>query len=266
MAATWDFHRPLDNPVAAVRELTLAPEYVDEWSGPQLSPDAPILDLGYDPQWTDIPADKPLVVDNLDPGLPPRIVINYIDHVQPIWSRLRAPVDDGSGTLVDNCLGCHSSQENMAVPAGQLELDALPSSIDPDHYRSYRELLDTDNWQWLDNAGVLATRERICSDLDEQGNTVTTIVSLPVAARMRAGNANGSAGFFDCFAGGQCGVDDAPPLPLNCTEDGGIVEPATRNTVDHSGMLSPAELRLLSEWLDIGGQYYNNPFDPRLAD
>jgi hypothetical protein len=29
----------------------------------------------------------------------------------------------------------------------------------------------------------------------------------------------------------------------------------------HENRLSPAELRLISEWLDIGGQYYNNPFD-----
>ena len=28
----------------------------------------------------------------------------------------------------------------------------------------------------------------------------------------------------------------------------------------HQGILSEAELRLLAEWLDIGGQYYNNPF------
>jgi hypothetical protein len=28
----------------------------------------------------------------------------------------------------------------------------------------------------------------------------------------------------------------------------------------HKGLLSPAELRLLSEWVDIGAQYYNNPF------
>jgi hypothetical protein len=28
----------------------------------------------------------------------------------------------------------------------------------------------------------------------------------------------------------------------------------------HIGLLSPAELRLLSEWADIGAQYYNNPF------
>jgi len=27
-------------------------------------------------------------------------------------------------------------------------------------------------------------------------------------------------------------------------------------------MLTPAELRLIAEYLDIGGQYFNNPFDP----
>jgi hypothetical protein len=30
-------------------------------------------------------------------------------------------------------------------------------------------------------------------------------------------------------------------------------------TVDHRGFLTPAELRLISEWVDIGAQYYNNP-------
>jgi hypothetical protein len=29
----------------------------------------------------------------------------------------------------------------------------------------------------------------------------------------------------------------------------------------HAGQLTPAELKLLSEWIDIGAQYYNNPFD-----
>ena len=32
------------------------------------------------------------------------------------------------------------------------------------------------------------------------------------------------------------------------------------NDATHIGLLSPAELRLLSEWVDIGAQYYNNPF------
>jgi hypothetical protein len=33
---------------------------------------------------------------------------------------------------------------------------------------------------------------------------------------------------------------------------------------DHVGLLTDAELRLISEWLDIGGQYFNNPFDAPL--
>jgi hypothetical protein len=28
----------------------------------------------------------------------------------------------------------------------------------------------------------------------------------------------------------------------------------------HEGYLTPAELRLVSEWLDLGAQYYNDPF------
>ena len=28
----------------------------------------------------------------------------------------------------------------------------------------------------------------------------------------------------------------------------------------HAGRLDPAELRLVFEWLDIGAQYYNDPF------
>jgi hypothetical protein len=28
----------------------------------------------------------------------------------------------------------------------------------------------------------------------------------------------------------------------------------------HRDFMSPSELRLLAEWLDIGAQYYNDPF------
>jgi hypothetical protein len=36
--------------------------------------------------------------------------------------------------------------------------------------------------------------------------------------------------------------------------------------LDHTGYLTPAELRLISEWLDIGGQYYNDPFVAPVAN
>jgi hypothetical protein len=33
-------------------------------------------------------------------------------------------------------------------------------------------------------------------------------------------------------------------------------------TVDHTTMLDDAELKLISEWLDLGAQNFNDPFDP----
>lgn len=40
-----------------------------------------------------------------------------------------------------------------------------------------------------------------------------------------------------------------------------IFAPGSGDTI-HAGLLTTAELRLISEWLDIGAQYFNNPFDP----
>jgi hypothetical protein len=266
MAEVWDFHRPLNNATAAARELSLSQQYSDEWHAFDRTADASISDRDYDPEWTDIPADRPIVVRNLDPTLASRIVINYIDHIQPIWERVRAPLDDGTGILVDSCTGCHSSATENLVPAGQLDLTAAASDIDANHYRSYRELLSSDNQQWLDNGNILVDRQRICTELDDEGNTLTTTLTVPVGASMRAGSARGSNEFFNCFEGGSCGPGSAPPLPDNCTEDGGTVVPITANTIVHQGMLSASEMRLLSEWLDIGAQYFNNPFDPRLIE
>lgn len=37
--------------------------------------------------------------------------------------------------------------------------------------------------------------------------------------------------------------------------------PAIQGSVNHVGLLTDGELRLLTEWLDLGAQYYNNAFD-----
>jgi hypothetical protein len=67
-------------------------------------------------------------------------------------------------------------------------------------------------------------------------NGITTVVAGPF---FDAGNANGA----------------------NSRTSLGIFDPTTGDTI-HKGALTPAELRLISEWLDIGAQYFNNPFDP----
>jgi hypothetical protein len=47
----------------------------------------------------------------------------------------------------------------------------------------------------------------------------------------------------------------------NSIPGGSVVDQGTFN---HYQLLSPSELRLISEWLDIGSPFYTNPFDPRL--
>jgi hypothetical protein len=246
------------------RDLSLQVKYDDEWTDSALLPDSSI-DYSYDPAWTDIAPEHPIIVANLDPSLDSRIVINYVDHIQPIWERARTAVDDGNGTLIDNCAGCHNTSGDTLVAPGQLDLSAQPSDLNADHYRSYRELLSGDNEQWIDTGGNLTNRERDCTDVDEEGNPLNFTVSVTVRPTMRSSGANNSNAFFNCFSGGTCGPPPAPALPPNCTEDRGTPTTSTMNTIDHTGMLSDAELRLISEWLDIGAQYYNNPFDPRLA-
>ena len=45
-----------------------------------------------------------------------------------------------------------------------------------------------------------------------------------------------------------------------CRSAHGASEPAG-HAPNHSTMLNKAEMRLVTEWMDLGGQYFNNPFD-----
>ena len=125
MAEIFNFRRPLDNSAETAREIGLHPIYTDEWTDTAtLTADADIDDT-YDPAWTadnDIPVSRSIIVDNLDPTLNSRIVINYIDHIQAIWNRTRAPVDG-----IDNCVGCHNTQGDTMPAPGQLDLTDLSS-------------------------------------------------------------------------------------------------------------------------------------------
>lgn len=265
MAEVYGLRRPAANPVESVRDLDLQITYDDEWTDtPTLTADAPI-DYSYDPTWTaagDIPADKAIIVNNLDPALAGRIVINYVDHIQAIWTRTRAPVNG-----IDSCVGCHTTQGNTVAAAGQLDLsDQLEGNTN--QYRSFRELLLADNEQWLDENGVFTDRQRTCTTLDSEGNTVQSIERVNIGPNMSSAGANNSNAFFNCFeGGGDCGRNNAADrsLDTDCIEAAGTPTPPTIGTVPHQGMLSESELRLISEWLDIGAQYYNNPFDSRLT-
>ncbi len=167
-----------------------------------------------------------------------RTVINYETFIHPLWGLPRVTLDiDGITVLADNtCTNCHNTVDLMAqlqVPDGQLDLTDGLSADQADHFRSYRELLFGDNEQEIDMGALVDRAVQVGVD-PITGDPI--LAPVPVAPSMSVGGANASAAFFSRFdAGGS-----------------------------HTGYLTPAELRLVSEWLDIGGQYYNNPFDAPL--
>jgi hypothetical protein len=164
-------------------------------------------------------------------GTPPRP-----GHIHPLWSVPRpvGGVDDGLGniTFPDTCTACHNRinpvDMTVQLPAASLELTDEVSDEDALQLRAYRELLFTRNELELVNGAVQV--RLVPGPPDDAGNP--TMVPVPLPPSMAAGNARGSR-FFNVM-----------------------------NNATHAGMLTTAELRLLSEWLDIGAQYYNDPFEP----
>jgi hypothetical protein len=229
----------------------------------------PSQDINFEDIWTDPAMQTPAIsftyrYADLQSSLPItaacalnwtslcRIQIHFPEHIQPIFSLDRQVFDEDGLTLLDDqsCLSCHTPEgaDGLAqIPAAQLDLRATPSTENADFLTSYRELMFADNEQELIE-GVLLDRLVIVTDqngntvfeldeegeliLDAEGNAIPVTQTVGVGNSMSVNGARSSARFFSPF------------------NPGGT----------HNGWLTPAELKLLSEWLDIGGQYYNNPF------
>jgi hypothetical protein len=228
--------------------------YTDVWTDPATG----IPEVGFDYSYRDL---DPTVTPPVDPGCADnwtalcRITINYAEHIHPIWAVDRQVFDENDDTLLvrDNtCTVCHNVVDAMGVqmvPAAQLDLSDGPSADEPDHLKSYRELLFNDNRQVVDENGIVIDELVQATDgngnplflldaegelvLDIDGNPIPILVNIGVQPSLNVGGANFSPAFFNRF-----------------TVSG-----------SHDGRLSAAELKLISEWIDIGGQYYNNPFD-----
>ena len=167
-----------------------------------------------------------------------RVTINYPDHIHPLWSADRRVLDENDVLIEDRtCTSCHSpvdADNVVRVPAGDLDLTDGPSDEEPDHLKSYRELLFGDIGQIVEGGQLVD--ECLQFQTDPVTNVTTCVQFRQVPASMSANGANASTRFFSKFD-------------------------ANSPNGNHAGWLSPAELKLISEWLDIGAQYYNNPFD-----
>lgn len=178
-----------------------------------------------------------------------RTTVNYPDHIAPLWQADRRICDAETGNLINDatCTSCHTrARDGMAVlPAGQLELTNDISQDRNAYVTSYAELMFNDNEQELSgdsltdvtievDTGEFQTDANGEPVLGPDGQPLPLIEyeTVPVPAALSPNGARASRRFFDLFnAGGS-----------------------------HAGWLSAAELKLIAEWLDIGGQYYNDPF------
>ena len=214
--------------------------YRDVWSAdPAIAAQNPDIEMLYTDLTTALPTSLGCAQD-WSPNC--RSVINYETVIHPLWSLPRLVFDDAGNPVIDpvtglqqnnNCLNCHTPADEagvVRVPAGQLELQDGLSPDEPDHFHAYRELLVTDNLQEVVNGALVDAQQQVGVDID--GNPI--FEPIPIASPATIAGAAASDEFFDRF------------------EDPGD---------SHYNILSIAERRLIAEWLDVGAQYYNNPFD-----
>lgn len=210
--------------------------YTDVWTYEPVAGRAP--DAPFSIRYADITETPQPVVSGCVPWTPQcRILINYPDHIQPLWEVSRSIIDPDTllETVNHRCIDCHALRNSMNEfidpdERGQLELTGNPSAAQALHAVSYRELLFTDFREEIRDGAVQDVLVE-SGELDINGDPI--LQSVPVAASLTATGANQRPAFFARF--GQDGA--------------------------HPGWLSTAELRLIAEWLDLGAQYYNNPFD-----
>ena len=233
----------LNNPCSSIKP-SMDLEFVDVWTDEIRS--GRLADTSFSYAYQDLTTTAPTSDNCILQGWTAkcRAVINYETHIHPLWTVERPVIDPNTGLpvvdpvtllpLTNTCTNCHTAVDAAGapmVPAGQLELTDGLDILVPEHFHSYEELVAQDEELMLDANGVLVPVLVVIGQ-DVDGNDI--LAPATVNPSMSAGGANASDRFFSRF-------DSAVDM--------------------HSGFLSDAEKRLIAEWLDVGAQYYNNPFD-----
>ena len=168
--------------------------------------------------------------DDLQTLAPSNGVINYPEHIAPIWVRARGP----NGSLT--CAGCHAD-------AAKLDLRASVSGTG--RMVSYEELLQGDPVFDANGRPVVELREGVPVIVRGPALVENSSSAMNTAGQARKSRITEILWGQTLLAGAA--TRSAHPNP-----------PAT--APDHATLLNKAERRLLAEWIDLGAQYYNNPF------
>jgi len=222
--------------------------FEDIWTDPAQQTPAQAIQLSYQALQTRLPITQ-ACAQNWNTLC--RSVINFPQHIAPLFTLPRQQFDAAGEVVSEHtCTSCHSPNDAsgmLQVPAAQLDLSVTASTDNADLLTSYRELLFNDNEQVivdgalldrlipvLDNQGnpVFEVDEDGELIFDAQGNPIPVLRNVAVRSAVSVNGARASERFFAPFNNGS-----------------------------HQGWMSDSELRLMTEWLDIGAQNYNNPFD-----
>ena len=204
-----------------------------------LQPDMTYSDIWADTTKPGIVARAPITVrytgnaraaDDLVTAAPANGIINYPTHVAPIWTRPR-----GTGGA-DTCTNCH---------ADSARLDLRATTAGTGRLTSYEELVLGD--PVIDPvSGLPVTRL-------EEG--IAMVVRGAALVETSSGGATGMARssrlteilFGETLKAGSDALAAHPNPPISAP--------------NHALLLNAAEKRVVTEWMDLGGQYFNNPFD-----
>ncbi len=207
----------------------------------RLTPDAVFTDLWADTTQPGVQARASITLryagnadpaDNLATPAPVNGVVNFPEHIAPIFTRSRGAAG------VNTCTNCH---------ADAVKLDLRATISGTGRMTSYEELLLGDPViDAVTGRPVIRVREGVPEVVRGAPLVETSSGAANTAGQARKSRLTEIMWGQTLLAG--AGARTAHPNP-----------PLT--APDHAQLLNKAEKRLLAEWMDLGGQYYNDPFD-----
>jgi hypothetical protein len=203
----------------------------------RLQPDMVYTDTWADTSKADVQALAALAIkytgnvrrsDDLATAVPVNGIIDYPDHIQPLWSR-----DRGAAT----CTRCHDA-------SGHLDLQGTPGG--DGRYASYDSLMIGDPQLdakgqpviFFDDGVPMLARKPALVDTMASEDEVTGLARKSRLFEIMSGTVIMSG------SDAQAAHPNPPPT-----------------APDHSKMLNAGEMRLLAEWIDTGAKYFNDPFN-----
>ncbi len=235
-------------PATIVPALAAAHQSGETMASTRARLDPTALVLGPDPLYTDIWADtsKPGITghaaialrytgntnaaNDLLTAVPTNGIINYPTHIAPLWTR-----DRGTNT----CTNCHNDPD---------KLDLSATIAGTGRTQSYEEIMLGDP--------VLDPVTGLPETMIEEGVLVIKRGPALVDTAASEGEALGlgrKSRLLEILSGQS----------LMSSADAQAAHPNPPGTApNHATMLNAAEKRLLTEFMDLGGKYFNDPFDP----